>query len=247
MSLLGEWRWWQSVMTDPDHSNWYTPDLSGNGYNLDWDAGSAQSTDTVDGQCAGLTVNTTTFSTPAGTQWCPVALTIVARLAFRNSTDRHPGICGFGPGAGEFDKWVFHYDWDVGKTSFHSNEPGNGAGFMARGNAWTPTVDTMYSLACTVSGTTVTFYRDGAPDGSDSIAPIGMPNASSRVMTVGGAVEEGFFQSTPALVGVAFWDSVESTSTIYAKMAAFETIVGCGSNHRRHRNTAWVDQMFACA
>jgi hypothetical protein len=75
-------------------------------------------------------------------------------------------------------KWMFCYDAVQGTKLEYVNPSASGASQETHGNAWTPTMGTWYNLVVTKSGNTISFYRNGASDGtySDSVP---LPNVNN--------------------------------------------------------------------
>jgi MSHA biogenesis protein MshQ len=63
-------------------------------------------------------------------------------------------------------KWMFCYDAVQGTKLEYVNPSASGSSQETHGNAWIATTGTWYDLVVTKSGNTISFYRNGAPDGT---------------------------------------------------------------------------------
>lgn len=93
-------------------------------------------------------------------------------------------------GGGSVNKWIFSYGG--GTTLFHINDIYDEVGgVIIRGNTWTPQTGVWYHVGVTRSGSTYTFYRDGATDGSPTNTYT-IPNAAAP-LTIGWGEGAGGF------------------------------------------------------
>ena len=154
---------------------------------------------------------------------------------------------GHDEGGGEFDKWVLFFDdvpdgSNTGNLVFHIN---NGASdFLVSPTSFTVTPGQWHHFSVTRSGSTYTFYADGASLGTRTLTRT-ISNANA-LLTIGQAEGLGFFDG--GLDEIQIYNEALSASQIAsianvpepASLAIWSVIGGIGliAGWRRRRKTA---------